>query len=97
MEAGHDCIPMSRWGSGITHDGSDPVGIRVIHDLADVRRASRIHRFEVGKIGEETGLERVIDAGIAVGARDWIKHDPDFKSLRNHRRFQAIVKRISAA
>jgi hypothetical protein len=34
-----------------------------------------------------------IEAGVAVG--DWIKHDPDFESLRDHPRFQAIVKRIA--
>jgi adenylate cyclase len=39
------------------------------------------------------GLERAIEAGVAVG--DWIKHDPDFASLRGHPRFQAIVKRIA--
>jgi adenylate cyclase len=39
------------------------------------------------------GLERSIEAGVAVG--DWIKHDPDFESLRDHPRFQAIVKRIA--
>ena len=39
------------------------------------------------------GLERAIEAGVAVG--DWIKHDPDFASLRGHSRFQAIVKRIA--
>jgi adenylate cyclase len=39
------------------------------------------------------GLERSIEAGVAVG--DWINHDPDFASLRGHPRFQAIVKRIA--
>ena len=39
------------------------------------------------------GLERAIEAGVAVG--DWIKHDPDFESLRGHPRFQAIVMRIT--
>ncbi len=39
------------------------------------------------------GLERSIEAGVAVG--DWIKHDPDFESVRDHPRFQAIVKRIA--
>jgi len=39
------------------------------------------------------GLERSIEAGVAVG--DWIKHDPDFENLRDHLRFQAIVKRIA--
>jgi adenylate cyclase len=39
------------------------------------------------------GLERALEAGVAVG--DWIKHDPDFESLRSHPRFQAIVKRIA--
>ena len=39
------------------------------------------------------GLERAIEAGVAVG--DWIKHDPDFASLRGHPRFQAIAKRIA--
>jgi TolB-like protein/Flp pilus assembly protein TadD len=38
------------------------------------------------------GLDRAIEAGVAVG--DWIKHDPDFASLRSHPRFQAIVRRI---
>ena len=38
------------------------------------------------------GLERAIEAGVAVA--DWIKHDPDFASLRSHPRVQAIVKRI---
>jgi adenylate cyclase len=39
------------------------------------------------------GLERALEAGVAVG--DWITHDPDFESLRSHPRFQAIVKRIA--
>jgi len=39
------------------------------------------------------GLERALVAGVAM--TDWIKHDPDFESLRNHPRFQAIVKRIT--
>ena len=39
------------------------------------------------------GLERSIEAGVSVG--DWIKHDPDFENLRDHPRFQTIVKRIS--
>jgi adenylate cyclase len=39
------------------------------------------------------GLERAIEAGVAVG--DWIKHDPDFASLRGHSRFQSILKRIA--
>jgi adenylate cyclase len=39
------------------------------------------------------GLERAIEAGVAV--RDWIKHDPDFESLRSHPRFQAIVRQIA--
>jgi adenylate cyclase len=39
------------------------------------------------------GLERSIEAGVAVG--DWIKHDPDFETLRDHPRFQAIVQRIA--
>ena len=39
------------------------------------------------------GLESAIEAGVAVG--DWIKHDPDFASLRGHPRFQLIVKRIA--
>jgi adenylate cyclase len=38
-------------------------------------------------------LEHSIEAGVAVG--DWIKHDPDFQRLRDHPRFQAIVKRIA--
>jgi len=39
------------------------------------------------------GLERALEAGVAVG--DWIKHDPDFENLHSHPRFQAIVKRIA--
>jgi adenylate cyclase len=39
------------------------------------------------------GLERALEAGVAVG--DWIQHDPDFESLRSHPRFQTIVKRIA--
>jgi adenylate cyclase len=39
------------------------------------------------------GLERAIEVGVAVG--DWIKHDPDFESLRSHPRFQAIVRQIA--
>ena len=38
-------------------------------------------------------LERSIEAGVAVG--DWIKYDPDFENLREHSRFQAIMKRIA--
>lgn len=41
------------------------------------------------------GLERAIEAGVAVG--EWIKHDPDFESVRNHPRFQAVLKRIAPA
>jgi adenylate cyclase len=39
------------------------------------------------------GLEQALAAGVAVA--DWITHDPDFESLRDHPRFQAIVKRIA--
>jgi adenylate cyclase len=39
------------------------------------------------------GLERAIEAGVSV--RDWLPHDPDFERLRNHPRFQALVKRIT--
>jgi adenylate cyclase len=38
-------------------------------------------------------LEHSIEAGVSVA--DWIKHDPDFESLRDNPRFQAIVKRIA--
>jgi adenylate cyclase len=41
------------------------------------------------------GLERAIEAGVAVG--DWIKHDPDVDTLRDHPRFQAIMARIAPA
>ena len=39
------------------------------------------------------GLERAIEAGVAVG--EWITHDSDFESLRKHPRFQSVVKRIA--
>ena len=38
-------------------------------------------------------LEHALEAGVSVA--DWIKHDPDFEHLRDHPRFQAIVKRIT--
>jgi adenylate cyclase len=38
-------------------------------------------------------LERAIEASVAVG--DWPKHDPDFERLRDHPRFQSILKRIA--
>ena len=38
-------------------------------------------------------LESAIEAGVSVG--DWIKHDPDVDSLRDHPRFQAIMTRIA--
>ena len=48
-------------------------------------------------LGEEEraldGLERAIEAGVAVG--EWITHDPDFESLRKHPRFQSVLKRIA--
>jgi hypothetical protein len=33
------------------------------------------------------------ETGIGIG--DWIQDDPDFESLRDHPRFQAIMKRIA--
>jgi adenylate cyclase len=38
-------------------------------------------------------LECALEAGVSIG--DWIQHDPDFENVRNHPRFQAIVKRIA--
>ena len=38
-------------------------------------------------------LERAIEVGVAIA--DWIKQEPDFESVRDHPRFQAIVKRIA--
>jgi len=38
-------------------------------------------------------LERAIDGGLLTG--ESIKHDPDFESLRDHPRFQALVKRMA--
>jgi len=40
-------------------------------------------------------LECALEAGVAIG--DWIQDDPDFVNVRNHPRFQAIVKRIVPA
>ena len=40
-------------------------------------------------------LECALEAGVSIG--DWIQHDPDFENVRNHPRFQAIVKRIVPA
>ena len=48
-------------------------------------------------LGEEeqalAGLQRAIEAGLAGG--DWISHDPDWERLRDHPRFQALIKRIA--
>jgi len=38
-------------------------------------------------------LELAIDAGLTGG--DWIPHDPDWERLRDHPRFQALMKRIA--
>ena len=47
-------------------------------------------------VGEEDraldALERAIGAGLAGG--DWIPQDPDWKSLRNHPRFQTLVQQL---
>jgi adenylate cyclase len=40
-------------------------------------------------------LECALEAGVSIGG--WIQHDPDFENVRNHPRFQAIVKRIAPA
>lgn len=37
-------------------------------------------------------LERALDAGLAGG--DWIPHDPDWERLRDHPRFNALIKRL---
>jgi adenylate cyclase len=48
-------------------------------------------------LGEEEqaldALERAIDAGLAGG--DWVPRDPDWERLRDHPRFQALVKRLA--
>ena len=38
-------------------------------------------------------IERALNGRLGVGA--WIEKDPDFARLRNHPRFQALVKRIT--
>jgi adenylate cyclase len=38
-------------------------------------------------------LELAIDAGLTGG--DWVPRDPDWERLRNHPRFQALMKRIA--
>lgn len=47
-------------------------------------------------LGEEEGaldaLERALD--VRVSHWDWITRDPDWERLRDHPRFQALVKRI---
>jgi adenylate cyclase len=37
-------------------------------------------------------LERTFARGF--GKRDWIEHDPDYESLRGHRRFEAMLARL---
>jgi adenylate cyclase len=48
-------------------------------------------------LGEEEraldALERAIDVGLAGG--DWVPQDPDWERLRDHPRFQALVKRLA--
>jgi adenylate cyclase len=38
-------------------------------------------------------LERALDAGLAGG--DWLSHDPDWEQLRDHPRFNALIKRLA--
>ena len=38
-------------------------------------------------------LEQAVAAGLAGG--DWIRRDPDWDRLRDHPRFQSLVKRIA--
>jgi len=49
-------------------------------------------------IGENEGaldaLERAIAAGLAGG--DWVPQDPDWEPLRNHPRFQVLIKRLAS-
>jgi tetratricopeptide (TPR) repeat protein len=40
-------------------------------------------------------LERALDAGLAGG--DWIPHDPDWEQLRDHPRFNALIKRLASS
>jgi hypothetical protein len=40
-------------------------------------------------------LELAIEAGLAGG--DWIPRDPDWERLRDHPRFQALIKRITTS
>ncbi|MFQ5817585.1 MAG: tetratricopeptide repeat protein [Terriglobia bacterium] len=37
-------------------------------------------------------LEKSITSGM--GQREWIEHDPDLDTLRNHPRFQALLERL---
>jgi serine/threonine protein kinase/Flp pilus assembly protein TadD len=40
-------------------------------------------------------LEKAVRNGF--GHKEWIEHDPDFLSLRDHPRFQALIQSLSAA
>lgn len=51
----------------------------------------------MGMLGEDERaldvLQRAVEAGLAGG--DWVVHDPDWERLRDHPRFQALVKRLA--
>ncbi len=61
----------------------EPNDARVLYNVAC------LYALE-GKTDEALeGLEQAVRAGF--GARDWIAHDPDLDSLRNHPRFKALL------
>ncbi|HET7840224.1 MAG TPA: tetratricopeptide repeat protein, partial [Terriglobia bacterium] len=47
----------------------------------------------MGKIEESVGcLEKAVDFGM--GQREWFENDSDLNNIRNHPRFQALLKRL---
>jgi tetratricopeptide (TPR) repeat protein len=42
-----------------------------------------------------TCLEKAFDKGF--GHKEWMEHDPDFLSIKNHSRFKALMRGLAAA
>lgn len=76
--------------------------IRSARGPARVRPSDRIERVNLGrgtKIGryvvEEDAL-KLLEHCFAQGwgKRDWIEHDPDYDSIRDEPRFQALLSQL---